>query len=118
MSKRAVVIIPTYNERENIGHTIETLLGIFDGITDWKMSILIVDDTSPDKTYEVVREYEKKDDRVKLFLNAKKAGLGGAYIKGMTHAFGELGSVTRSDQAARFFTRTGCWRRHGFGHPL
>ena len=92
MSKRAVVIIPTYNERENIGHTIETLLGIFDGITDWKMSILIVDDTSPDKTYEVVREYEKKDDRVKLFLNAKKAGLGGAYIKGMTHAFGELGA--------------------------
>ena len=92
MSKRAIVIIPTYNERENIGRTIETLLPIFDDITDWSMGILIVDDTSPDKTYEIVREYEKKDKRVNLFLNAKKSGLGGAYIKGMTHAFGELGA--------------------------
>lgn len=90
MHKQAVVIIPTYNERENIKRAIDTLLPVFDAISTWKLTILVVDDTSPDRTYEVVEEYSKKDARVHLLLNTKKSGLGGAYIKGMEHAFGQL----------------------------
>ncbi|MBP7875848.1 glycosyltransferase family 2 protein [Candidatus Woesebacteria bacterium] len=90
MKKLAVVIIPTYNERENIGRTLDTILPIFDSITDWRVEVLVVDDTSPDKTYELVREYGKKDQRVHLLLNATKSGLGGAYNKGMSHAFTKL----------------------------
>lgn len=88
--KHAVVIIPTYNERDNIEVTIDALQDVFAGIKDWKMSVLVVDDSSPDKTYELVREISKKKKNVHLFLNKHKAGLGGAYIKGMDHAFHEM----------------------------
>lgn len=88
--KKAVVIIPTYNERENITKTVETVLGVFKKIDDWKMEILVVDDTSPDKTYEVVEDLHKKHHNVHLFLNKQKSGLGGAYMKGMDHAFHKM----------------------------
>jgi len=92
VKKTAVVIIPTYNERENIGVTVERLLQVFETISTWKMEILVVDDTSPDKTYELVREMQKKSPELHLLLNKKKSGLGGAYLVGMAHAFGELKS--------------------------
>lgn len=85
----AYIIIPTYNERENIQKVVPILLGIFDKIKKWDMQILVVDDSSPDGTAEVVRDLAKKDKRIHLFLNKKKAGLGGAYLKGMDHAFYE-----------------------------
>lgn len=88
--KSATIIIPTYNERENISKVLPVLLSIFAGIKNWKMSVLVVDDTSPDKTYDVVKEFAKKHAQIKLLINKKKAGLGGAYLKGMEHAFGEL----------------------------
>ncbi len=88
--KHAVVIIPTYNERENIQVVIPALHDVFSGISSWKMSILVVDDTSPDKTYEVVEELSKKYPFVHLLKNKQKSGLGGAYLKGMAEAFGAL----------------------------
>jgi dolichol-phosphate mannosyltransferase len=88
--KQAVVIIPTYNERGNIEKTIAALLAVFKTITDWKMDVLVVDDTSPDKTYELVGEISQKHKQVHLYINKKKAGLGGAYLKGMEYAFSKL----------------------------
>jgi len=88
--KHAVVIIPTYNERGNIEKTIEALLAVFKEIKTWKMSVLVVDDTSPDKTYELVEEIGKKHKQIHLFINKKKAGLGGAYLKGMEQAFTKM----------------------------
>jgi len=90
--QKAVVIVPTFNERENIQKLIPLLLEVFKQIKNWEMSILVVDDTSPDKTYEVVEKITKENKAVKLLLNAKKEGLGGAYLKGMDYAFGELGA--------------------------
>lgn len=90
--KKAVVIIPTYNERENIQKVVLLLLAVFKTIAQWDLHILVVDDTSPDKTYEVVKELEKKYAQVHLLLNKKKSGLGGAYLKGMDYAFGKLGA--------------------------
>ncbi len=92
MSQTAVVIIPTYNERDNIERTVEAVLKAFKNVSDWKLSILVVDDTSPDKTYEVVRELHKKHTNVALYLNEEKSGLGGAYLAGMAHAFGKMGA--------------------------
>ncbi|MEX0895359.1 MAG: glycosyltransferase family 2 protein [Patescibacteria group bacterium] len=88
--KHAVVIIPTYNERENIAKVVPLLLQTFRDIESWKMSILVVDDTSPDKTYEVARELSDKHPTVHLLLNKQKAGLGGAYLKGMEYAFSTM----------------------------
>ena len=90
MKKKAVIILPTYNERENIAHTIEVLQGVFAKIKNWHMSILVVDDTSPDKTYELVSQIAKKSTNVHLLINKQKNGLGAAYLKGMAEAFGRL----------------------------
>jgi dolichol-phosphate mannosyltransferase len=86
----AVVIIPTYNERENIDKLIPVLADVFAPITTYKMKVLVVDDTSPDGTAEVVKQLQKKYSFLELFINHTKAGLGAAYLKGMAHAFGEL----------------------------
>lgn len=86
----AVVIIPTYNERENITTTLKEVFAVLDTIHDWHCSVLVVDDTSPDKTYEVVERLQKQYPRLYLLLNQEKSGLGGAYLKGMAHAFGPL----------------------------
>lgn len=88
---KIVVIIPTYNERENIGRMIEILeTEIFPKIRKHKMEILVVDDTSPDKTYEVVWKKIKNYQNLHLLLNPEKAGLGGAYIRGFKYATEKL----------------------------
>ena len=91
--KKAIVIIPTYNERDNVEPTISQIFNVFSQIKDWEMHILIVDDTSPDKTYDVVKKLQKKkkySSRLHLLINKQKAGLGTAYLKGMAKAFGDL----------------------------
>lgn len=90
--QKAIVIIPTYNEKENIQKIVPLLLEQFKKVKNWEMGILVVDDTSPDKTYEVVKEMSKKIKELHLLVNAKKAGLGGAYLKGMDYAFNKLGA--------------------------
>lgn len=84
--KKAVVIIPTYNEKDNIESMI-TLLEkeVFSKIKNWEMGLLIADDTSPDETAEIVRSLMKKYKNLDLSLG-KKAGLGAAYTRGMTYA--------------------------------
>jgi len=90
--QKAIVIIPTYNERDNIAKTIESLVRVFVGVKNWRMKVLVVDDSSPDGTAEVVKGLQKKYSFVELLINKKKSGLGGAYLSGMNQAFNELGA--------------------------
>ena len=78
-----LIIIPTYNERDNI----EKLLALITA-TDPDSHVLIVDDNSPDRTYEVVEELARTSypDRVHLLKRAGKLGLGTAYIAGFKWA--------------------------------
>jgi dolichol-phosphate mannosyltransferase len=101
---KVVIIIPTYNERENIGNLIEYLQEkIFPKITDkFKMNILVVDDSSPDKTSEEVILKQKKYKNVHLLVNPKKSGLGGAYLKGMQKAVDEMGADILFEMDADF----------------
>ena len=78
---KALVIIPTYNERENIEPLIERLLGL-----PIQLRIMIVDDNSPDGTGEAVRQYAQRDPRVSLLAREKKMGLGSAYRAGFKEA--------------------------------
>ena len=90
---KTVIIIPTYNEAENIGPLIEALQKVFKKCPQkFKMHILVVDDNSPDGTADIVRQKAKKYSNVHLFLNPKKMGLGGAYKKGMEYAVNKLGA--------------------------
>ncbi len=91
--KKAIVIIPTYNEKDNIEVTIDKVFDVFENIKSWQMHILVVDDTSPDKTYELVKKIQKRkrySKNLHLLINKQKAGLGGAYLRGMAKAFGDL----------------------------
>tara|TARA_X000000950_G_scaffold40412_1_gene43933 strand:- start:1091 stop:1813 length:723 start_codon:yes stop_codon:yes gene_type:complete len=83
--EKALVIIPTYNEAENIKKVIEAI------IREKKFDVLVVDDSSPDGTATVVKEiiesYQKK-----IFLEVKKNkdGLGRAYIHGFKWAIDKM----------------------------
>jgi len=97
---KVVIIVPTYNERENIGQLIEALEGQFATIRH-DMHILVVDDTSPDGTAEVVRSM--MSIRVNLhLLTGRKEGLGAAYIRGMDHALRDLGADAVFEMDADF----------------
>jgi dolichol-phosphate mannosyltransferase len=88
MSLKAVIITPTFNERDNIGAIIEALQDQFRSINH-NMHILVVDDNSPDGTAEIVRDLQAEYNNVHL-LQGEKSGLGAAYIRGMLHALDTL----------------------------
>lgn len=88
--KKTVIIIPTYNERENIAQIVPQIFAAVKAIKNYQIEILVVDDTSPDKTYEVVKKMQAKFPQLHLLVNPEKAGLGGAYLKGMNEAFNNL----------------------------
>ncbi len=76
---RKIVIIPTYNERENIAEMIGRVLALRGGV-----DILVVDDGSPDGTADIVRGLV--GPRVHLMERSGKLGLGTAYLDGMRFA--------------------------------
>ena len=79
---RRLIIIPTYNERENVAKMIDTVMAL-DGLFD----LLIVDDGSPDGTADIVRERQKTyGDRLFMIERSGKLGLGTAYIAGFKFA--------------------------------
>jgi dolichol-phosphate mannosyltransferase len=75
--ERALVIIPTFNERENIARIIDAVLK-----QDLRLEVLVVDDGSPDGTGDIVETLGAQNPRVHLLRRAKKMGLGTAYIAG------------------------------------
>jgi dolichol-phosphate mannosyltransferase len=79
--ERALVIIPTYNERENIRRIVDSVLK-----QDGRLEVLIVDDGSPDGTGQIVAELQGLDTRIYLLEREKKMGLGTAYIAGFRWA--------------------------------
>lgn len=76
-----LVIIPTYNERENIEKVIRKVFSL-----EVPFDILVVDDNSPDGTSGLVKEFQKEFDRLFLELRQKKDGLGKAYVHGFKWA--------------------------------
>ncbi len=85
---KAVVVLPTYNERENIKIIIPELQKVFKKIK-YDMHILIVDDNSPDGTQKEVKKFQKKYKNIHLITGDKK-GLGVAYLRGFDYAINEL----------------------------
>jgi len=97
---KVVIIVPTYNERENIGRLIEALQEQFATIHH-DMHILVVDDSSPDGTAELVKGMMPTRDHLHLLIG-KKEGLGAAYIRGMDHALRDLGADAVFEMDADF----------------
>lgn len=77
MPEKALVIVPTYNERENIARIVPAILA-----QDPSLEVLVVDDGSPDGTGSVVDGMVAADARIHVIHRAGKLGLGTAYIAG------------------------------------
>lgn len=83
MKSNSLIIIPTYNEKENISNIIHVILGLEGNSFD----ILVVDDNSPDGTGAIVDNLVKEQPgRVNIVKRAGKLGLGTAYIEGFKWA--------------------------------
>ena len=81
MSERALIIVPTYNERDNIERLIATVLA-----QDPSLDVLVVDDGSPDGTGEVADRIAAANPRVHATHRPRKMGLGTAYLTGFRWA--------------------------------
>lgn len=78
---KTLIIIPTYNERENIKRIIPEIKKI-----DKRFNILVVDDASRDGTASIVKKFARKDKTIKLIERDGKYGLGTAYVEGFKYA--------------------------------
>ncbi|MEM2236826.1 MAG: polyprenol monophosphomannose synthase [Candidatus Caldarchaeum sp.] len=90
---RVFVVIPTYNEAENIQTLLEKILSIQD------LRVIVVDDGSPDGTSRIVQEISQKDSRVLLINRGRKMGLGSAYQDGFKNALENEADVVVSMDA-------------------
>jgi dolichol-phosphate mannosyltransferase len=81
MSEKALVIVPTYNERENLPALVDKVLSL-----PVPVDLLVVDDSSPDGTGQLADEIAAKQPRVKVLHRAVKNGLGRAYCDGFKWA--------------------------------
>jgi dolichol-phosphate mannosyltransferase len=80
-ARNPLVVIPTYNEADNIERLIEEVTGAVEGIR-----VLVVDDNSPDGTSDIVRGISEKNPNVLLETRPGKLGLGTAYVHGFKRA--------------------------------
>lgn len=79
--ERVLVIVPTYNERDNVARIVPLILD-----QDRRVDVLVVDDGSPDGTGKIVQTMAAGDPRIHLLERASKMGLGTAYLAGFRWA--------------------------------
>lgn len=91
--KRAVIILPTYNERHNIVKLIDKIMHETEHLERWETHIMVVDSASPDGTGDAIQEIiDAKPERYPNLhlIKTKKEGLGKAYLQGFRTAIDEL----------------------------
>ncbi|XP_038659070.1 dolichol-phosphate mannosyltransferase subunit 1 isoform X2 [Scyliorhinus canicula] len=95
---RYSVLLPTYNERDNLPLIVWLLVRYFDE-SGFDYEIIVIDDGSPDGTLEVAKQLEQiyGSDKILLRPRAKKLGLGTAYIHGIQHATGNFVFIMDAD---------------------
>jgi dolichol-phosphate mannosyltransferase len=81
VAERALVVVPTYNERTNIPLLVPAIL-----LQDPRLEVLVVDDNSPDGTGQLADDLARADSRVHVLHRPTKEGLGKAYLAGFQWA--------------------------------
>ncbi len=81
---RALVVLPTYNERESLGKIVPRILA-----QDERLDLLIVDDGSPDGTGELADRLSAESDRIAVLHREEKLGLGSAYLAGFSRGLAQ-----------------------------
>jgi|GEM_PF-290939 len=95
---KVCIVIPTYNEAQNILN----LINAIQSATGENVSVLVVDDGSPDGTGGLVRERGRTDQRVKLLQRTGKMGLGSAYVAGFKEALKDTATQAVIEMDADF----------------
>lgn len=88
---KLVIVVPTYNERENILTLLDRLRRVMKTVPGYDISYLIVDDNSPDDTRSEVEKYRKKYSDI-FIMTGKKEGLGKALLRGVSYAIDRMGA--------------------------
>jgi dolichol-phosphate mannosyltransferase len=88
------VVVPTFNERDNVPKLYRKLEAALSGIS-WE--VIFVDDNSPDKTWEVVRDLALQDGRVRCIRRVGRRGLSGACIEGILASSAPYAAVIDAD---------------------
>lgn len=94
--RKALIIIPTYNEKENIQEIVPMIMAT--QVPGWHIEVLVVDSNSPDGTGQVLEEMRARESRLHVFHQSQKLGLGKAYLDGFRH----LEEAMPGDYAAVF----------------
>ena len=79
--KKALVILPTYNEADNIKPIVTEIFKVSEKMPAWRLAVLVADDNSPDGTAKIVRSLQNQHKDLHL-ITGQRAGLGKAYIRG------------------------------------
>lgn len=91
---KTYIVIPTYNEKLNI----EPLVVQLFSLPIPELSVLIIDDSSPDHTADIVRDLQKRFPTLELIVRQQKNGLGPAYLRGFAHALAQgAGQLVQMD---------------------
>ncbi|KAK2709010.1 hypothetical protein QYM36_014591 [Artemia franciscana] len=98
MEHKYSVLLPTYNEKENLPIIVWLLVKTFED-SKYDYEIIIIDDGSPDGTQNAAKQLEKiyGSDKIVLRPREKKLGLGTAYVHGMKHATGDFVIIMDAD---------------------
>ena len=89
MQEKISIVIPTYNEIDNIQILISNIQRVLEEINP-NYEILVVDDNSPDGTGELVKQIAKNNEKTKLIQRTQRNGLGDAYKTGFQHTTGDI----------------------------
>jgi len=87
--EKVIIIIPVFNEEENIATTLKAILTDTESLQNFKVEILIFDSQSTDNTASIVRTFTQKG-RVHFVKEPQKSGLGSAYLQAMRYAIENL----------------------------
>lgn len=98
MMDKYTVLLPTYNEKDNLPIIIWLLCKFLDASKE-QYEIIVIDDGSPDGTLDVAKQLQKiyGEDKIVLRPRAKKLGLGTAYMHGLKHATGNFIVIMDAD---------------------
>ena len=88
------IVLPTYNEEKNI---IPIIQEIVEKNNKNNLEIIVVDDNSTDNTESLIREFSKKDSRVRLISRIDRFGLSSAIKEGCLNARGDIIAIMDSD---------------------
>jgi len=94
---RLSLVVPTYNESKNVRELVQRLTDLLEPALDGEYELLIVDDDSPDRTWEIARSLTVDYPRVRVMRRVGERGLSSAVIRGWQVARGDVLAVIDSD---------------------